>query len=626
MKFIKNALFHPSAEELENPKLIKTIHWLINSLTLLLWSAGLGVVSLYFARVTYGIELFYSYFQNPLIILLNVLPVIIITAVFWLLSNRVFVGILGSSIVTLLLTFVNYYKLLIRGDPLLATDVYVIAEGISAGSKYTFNVGPAIILVLIATVAAILFSALLLKARLPKRPRFIALALVILSGSCLFATTYHSYGVYLSTENLDVTMEGRALSQWSEKDQYTSRGFIYPFIYSSRNLSSGKPEGYKKEALKTEVSALTSYDIPEAQKVSVISVMLEAYNDFSDLGVEFETDPYEFLHKLQEESISGKLVTNVFAGNTVDTERGFLTGSTFLEELRVSRDSFVRYFAGQGYYTEFCHPSYEWFYNRINAMDYLGFQRSYFFENRYTLPEGYGHLTDEYFFPDIIALYEQTAARGVPYFNFSLTYQNHGPYDDNRCYYDEVYVPRTESISEAGYNILNNYFGGIKSTNDALEGFVEYFKGLEKPVVLIFFGDHNPWLGDGGYVYDEIGVDFSGDEGFYRYYSTPYIIWANDAAKSALGADFVGKGESVSPCFLMSLFFDEAGWQGDYFMQLNRQLRETAPIINTATSKILENGKLTAEHSPEARAQIDKYHLFEYYRRRDADLSPNSSP
>ena len=39
-----------------------------------------------------------------------------------------------------------------------------------------------------------------------------------------------------------------------------------------------------------------------------------------------------------------------------------------------------------------------------------------------------------------------------------------------------------------------------------------------------------------------------------NYYCTPYLIHANEAARDALGFDFVGEGPKISPCFLMNLF------------------------------------------------------------------------
>ena len=87
--------------------------------------------------------------------------------------------------------------------------------------------------------------------------------------------------------------------------------------------------------------------------------------------------------------------------------------------------------------------------------------------------------------------------------------------------------------------------------------------------MLAVFGDHKPWLGYSNSAYQELGVnlDTATEEGFYNYYSTRYLIWANDAAKEALGEDFVGEGPDVSSCFLMNLLFDLCGWQGNAWAQ-----------------------------------------------------------
>ena len=70
---------------------------------------------------------------------------------------------------------------------------------------------------------------------------------------------------------------------------------------------------------------------------------------------------------------------------------------------------------------------------------------------------------------------------------------------------------------------------------------------------MVLFGDHKPWGGNGNSAYEGIGADFSMTslESFYEYYSTPYLIWANSAAKEVLNNDFEGDGGDFSPCFLM---------------------------------------------------------------------------
>ena len=51
-------------------------------------------------------------------------------------------------------------------------------------------------------------------------------------------------------------------------------------------------------------------------------------------------------------------------------------------------------------------------------------------------------------------------------------------------------------------------------------------------------------VGEGNSVYEMLGIDLdvSTLEGFYNYYATPYIMYANDAAKQITGNQFVGEG------------------------------------------------------------------------------------
>ena len=52
-------------------------------------------------------------------------------------------------------------------------------------------------------------------------------------------------------------------------------------------------------------------------------------------------------HQLEEESVSGDLLTNIFAGGTVDSEWCFLTGYSQYEDFRAPVDSYVWYLRNQ---------------------------------------------------------------------------------------------------------------------------------------------------------------------------------------------------------------------------------------------------------------------------------------
>ena len=93
-----------------------------------------------------------------------------------------------------------------------------------------------------------------------------------------------------------------------------------------------------------------------------MGIMLEAFCDLTDFdalaGQEGVTQVYAPWHQLEAQSISGDLLTNIFAGGTVDSEWGFLSGYSQHDEFRKNTASFVWYFREQGYHTLFHHPGY----------------------------------------------------------------------------------------------------------------------------------------------------------------------------------------------------------------------------------------------------------------------------
>ena len=133
--------------------------------------------------------------------------------------------------------------------------------------------------------------------------------------------------------------------------------------------------------------------------------------------------------------------------------------------------------------------------------------------------------------------------------------------------------------------------------------------------MLVLFGDHKPWRGNGSSVYAEMGVDLdvSTQEGFYNYFSTPYLIYANKAAKQTLGQDFRGDGGDISPCFLMDKLFFECGWTGDGFMQLQRETRAVTPLMHEDGYRMVD-GSITLDVPPDVAEVCRKYLCAQYYR------------
>lgn len=618
MKTIRSIIFYDSTD---TSRLRWALHWALNLLYIAAWCLGVGVVSLRFGSMNYGTELFHSYFQYAVLFMLNILPVFAVAAAFFLACNRVWPAVFGSGLIITVLALINRFKLLFRNDPLLVSDVRYFVEAAKISKGYNIVITPAIALTFAVIIGASVFAFFFMNARMRRTGTRLAWGVVLLAAcAVLWFGAYVNPNVYKFTSNTTVEFsDGKKLNEWNETDQYCCRGFLYPLLHSGTNAFYGKPDGYSKRETAGLIESRGEGEIPEERKVNFISIMLEAYFDFSEYGdiFSFECDPYEFYHDLQRESYSGELVTNLFAGGTIDTERCYITGSTQLYDYRGAADSYARYFADQGYFTEFCHPGYGWFYNRQNVMEYLGFDSVHFFEDRYTQPEGYNIINDDVFFPDIVRLYREAAAEGRPYFNFSVTYQNHGPYATDYIYDTENEYISGEGLSRESYNILNNYFWGIRLTDDSLREFIDGFRDDSEPVVIVVFGDHKPWLGDYASVYSELGIDISqtDEESFYNYYNTQYLIWANGAAKEALGNDFTGEGGSMSPCFLMTRLMDLCGYEGDAAAQSLRELMDSGVDVVNVSGRFRENGVLTTE--PESREELSRVLDIQYYRMHD---------
>ena len=563
-----------------------------------------------------------SYFAHPPIVLLNILPAVLLMALGYFLTRRTWASYLISAVPTIGMALVNYYKIQLRGDPFLASDFGLIRTAGGILGHYHLDLSRVVLVAVGCAGLMLLWCVFFMPNGWHGRKKRLAGTIVCLAlMPLLYTQVYMSPALYAKTVNLDGIN-----SPWSEVEVFVSRGFWYPFLRSVSKAFPSPPEGYNAREAEAVLSAYEDADISPEKRVSVVGVMLEAFADLTDYPT-LSAQPrvaalYEPLHTLEAESVSGDLLTNIFAGGTVDSEWGFLTGYSHHSDFRGPVDSYVRYFNTQGYDTVYRHPGYGWFYNRSNINEYLGFDESVFTENGFGAlvdPETAPIRSDAVLFDYLLSELDARTPEQPPLFSFSVSYQNHGPYDDANRPTGALTAAETGRSSES-VSILNNYFDGIADTITELRRFVDGLDRLESPVVLVVFGDHKPWLGNDASVYQELGVsfDFSTVEGFYNYYSTPYLIWANRVAKETLGNNFTGDGGDISPCFLMTELFDRCGWVGPAFLQLARATRAVTPLAHVQGLFLIDGQMVEKSALPEDILEhYLQYRRVEYWRERN---------
>lgn len=577
----------------------------------------LGICTIVLTVVPCDLNLIKVMLKDGLIVFLNVLPIFFVMLFFFFLCNKVWVSFLVTSILTFVIAEINRFKVMFRDDPFYFEDVFLVNEAKDMMSKYPLRLDkPSIVFLFViigVTVACIWFK------KLNMRTKVIRLSGLLVVG--LVAVLSYSQ-LYINNEEMHNNMWHYQFgNQWKAGNQYMARGVIYSFLHSIPDAIDTPPEGYKAKEVERILDKYDGDSLSSDKQVHVISIMLEAYNDFSDFNtVEFVENPYYNFHNIQQESYYGKLYTDIFAAGTIKTERSFLTGYSDTDMKGKPTQSYVRYFKEQGYYAEAMHPCYGWFYDRRNVNEQLGFDNFYYYENKFqkvdesTLKrEMYGGYLNDYDFVDyIIQGYEDAVKDNHMYFNFSVTYQNHGPYSTEKQT-DKEYVKWQEGYTETEYNILNNYLDGIAGTDEALGKLYDYVKQQHEPVVLILFGDHNPWLGENNSVYQMLGIDLNLDtsEGAANYYQTPYLFYANAAAQEKLQKDFRGQGNTISPMFLMGEFFECAGVEGPKYMNYLRKVRETYSVLNPVY--VCKEGKYILRSAEQDNTLLKEQEKVEYF-------------
>lgn len=575
---------------------------------LVLCSLIITCFSFLFTNSYLNLEMFYSYFEFKLF-MLNFVPILVIMILLYLVSKRVHISWLITSFCVFGLGVANQTKVFYRDDVVKFEDIALIKEALIMSN----NVGVVIKSYTVIFLLLIIFMFFVIKKHLNKN-NYSRIKNCILIVGVIVLMFFGYRGIYKNNNIYDSVGDESLINRWIFTRQSQIRGLIYPFICSIDDGIIVEPDDYDEDKVVEILSEYKYQNIPKDKKVNVIAIMLEAYNDFSKFDeIEFKEDIYKEFHKIQKDSISGNLVTSIFGGGTITTERNFLTGYYELSSFRKKTNSYVWYFKEQGYRTEAMHPIYGAFYNRASVNPNLGFDIYYNYENMFSNIEcDTEFVSDDLFFDAIIEGYENSKKDGVPYFNFSVTYQNHVPY--NSSYYEgKEYYFDNVGLDDVSYNLINEYFSWIKKTNDALKYLINYFDNEDEPVVVVLFGDHNPALGDNASVYHELGIniDVSNLDGFLNYYETPYVIHANESARKMFDNDFVGNGDDISPIFLMNELFNNMGIKGNNYMQYMNDFKNNIDVISSIYYK--EDGEFVNAIDSKYLKLIKEYNSINYY-------------
>ena len=333
----------------------KAVYYVYQPLLVLCAGLGMGFVLLPLAVGPYSWDILLGYMAHWETLVLNIAPPALLALALYGIIEKAWLSFLISGMIFLGLSLGNYYKLYFRSDPLYIEDIFNLREAsdMAGAGRYSLFIDRKILI----AVSGLILCAVLLRLLIPGRLqgwRHRLSAVVLAAAAAIFLLP-----VYLDTDTYDAVENYHFLNRWNPCQNYIAHGFVYPFLHSIIDFMETPPEGYNAGKAEELLSTYQDADIPPEKQINIIAVMREAYVDFSQYGVEgLDVSSFDLYHQLETESYTGDLVTNVFGGGTVDTERCFLTGNYELKNFRCNANSYLWYLRKQGYTVEGSHPYY----------------------------------------------------------------------------------------------------------------------------------------------------------------------------------------------------------------------------------------------------------------------------
>lgn len=522
---------------------------------------------------------------------------------------------------------VTFYKLRLRGEPFFPWDLSQAGEAAEVLGKSGLKPQLSILISLLLFAGLAMAACFIRRAPSGWKART-CLILTPAAGLCVLI-----FGVYL--QPAVTTALGICPDMWMQNRYYRTYGVITGFMTNLQALNIAGPEDYSPEAALAlaqraeEDRAAPRYaQSYRAQgdgtviQPDIIFVMDESFWDASELeGVIFSEELTPNLHRLAESAAYGRAYSPSFGGGTCDVEFEALTGFSveFLPggckpyQQHVTHDMFSlpNYLKEQGYQTAAVHGYYKRFWSRSTAYPNLGIDRFIGLEDmqgpekrRGVYWRG-GLVTDAEMARQIIAVYEERE-EGRPIFLHAVTMQNHTSYD-RRNYPEDELVDILEApagMRAAARGALQDFATGVRDADRMLGVLTDYFSSVERPVILVFWGDHYNPIGSGYEVYTATGYA-SADSQDPRLHGVPLLIWSNYwQGKVELGT--IGTYE-ISPV-MMELYGLKSPAFFEYLLQQMEVYRSRCQGVTILPDGSAEEADLTEEQ----RAWFDGHWMMQY--------------
>ncbi|PHC40713.1 phosphoglycerol transferase [Bacillus toyonensis] len=534
------------------------------------------------------------------------------------LLGRIFLSVTITSLVLIIFGIVNHFKIIFRGDPFYPSDFTQITQMQSVIPMVMEYFSWWNIFLVIVGIVLLVYLVIYIRKHIPVIKPHIITRIILICGSTFMVYAYSNYPNTFMSNVLQ--KYGVTFVAWNQNVNYGDNGFVLGFVSNLDTTVIEKPEEYSKETMiqiSNNIKKQYESNVGKKEKIekpNIIFFMSEAFWDPTKLvNLSFSEDPLANLHHYIENFPGGQTIAPVFGGSTANTEFEALT-SYSMSFLKPGSVPYQQAVAGQkeipsiaselknhGYYTNAIHAYGRSFYKRDDVYNVFGFDNFNAEDTMKNVEVDGDYISDISISKEII---EELNKRKQPTFIHAVTMQNHFPFNPGR--FEEKQIEISGLTDEGSKAELETYTEGVRRSDEALKYLIEQIQELERPTILVFFGDHLPVLGTNKAIYKEAGY-IENEETINERLAmaeTPLLMYANfDIPNDNLGL--------VSPIYFSNLVFDYAGLNKSPFYQFLSELHEEIPVLRDEL-KVDKNGEEIKDLTKKQKEMLEQYKMIQY--------------
>ena len=317
--------------------------------------------------------------------------------------------------------------------------------------------------------------------------------------------------------------------------RYGHLAAIYGDLLESRIY---KPDKYDEKLIEKTLAEAEKLDDTSLGKPNIIVIFSESFWDIDQVDeIEFDQEITPNFNRLKEEGLFFNMISPSFGGNSANVEFEFLTGGNLAYFSRAyvaymglynnkkyyDSPTILRDLANAGYYIKLLPFSTPSLFRCSEVYKYFPIDEVEFIPRVSKENTKGAYPSDEYAMNKAIEALENKE-EGQPLFYMTMTMEAHMPFRSNKFKHYDIKVTKS-NLDEKTTDQAKVYAQGIYDADRELARLYEYIKTFDEPTIIVFYGDHLPFI-DAIDQWDYFNTD---DEllNYYRRYNTQSLILAN---------------------------------------------------------------------------------------------------